>query len=117
MIALVTTLVVASMQGQGALAVREMLLAEEMLDDQAIRTVLETTRQAMAGKTFRMHGGFSGGEVELDAEGHPHFFRQDDQVTEWTGDPAVSCKGASLDGELVVEWHRRLDAWEASSPW
>lgn len=98
-------------QGQD-LAARQLLAAGEPLDERAIVTVLEATRTAMAHKAFTMYGGFAGGTVELDASGRPRFFQQGAQVTEWTHRRAVACDGATLAGDLVIEWEVRANAWQ-----
>lgn len=101
------------------------------LQSAEIAQVLTASRQAVSGKTFRMTyvAGGPGAEFVMDADGRPAWMRMTSGVGEgsdhvdvitvlhYTRTPARACDGHPLDGELVVEFERRVPpgAWSAKA--
>ena len=111
MIHIVLVLALTSAQDLDATA-RQLLASPTALSEQDLATVLKATQSALANKAFFLYGGFSGGEVQLDADARLQFFRQGTTVTEWTRVPAVTCDGTALERDLIIQWERHANEWQ-----
>jgi hypothetical protein len=83
-----------------------------------VRSLVEASKAAMAGKTFRLAGlPNSGGprmEALMDDQGRPRYLRvfvDKDRIVfeDYTGLPAISCDGKPLDDELVRNYRLEAD--------
>jgi hypothetical protein len=98
---------------------REVLKSDRELSASEIAAVLSEVRREVAGKTLRLGyaPGGPGVEIRMGTDGRPRLLRTGTEqvtpqgerievvtITEYTAMPARSCGGASLDGNLVVEF-------------
>jgi hypothetical protein len=94
---------------------RDVLAQAGPLDRQGVAEALATVRNAAAGKTFILYGGFGGANVRLGEDGRVRFVQHGDKVTEYTYRQARGCDGELLAGTLVIEWERNRGEWTATS--
>jgi len=103
--------------------VRDLLAHAPTLGAREIEQVLQASREAIAGKTFRFTplAGTPGPAHQMDAAGRLRFVRNEIPdlgiiiITEFTRRQARYCDGSASRGDLIVDYRRSGDGWSATA--